>query len=79
MSYLEVKTLKAHADRGCCGEDAEANSRWEQSTQAHLSEDFRFELAVLTLIPKSLVTKPLNPFQHRDIPCDSWNFAPLGL
>jgi hypothetical protein len=41
MSYLEVKTLEAPADRGCCGEDAEANSRTAQSTQAHYSEDSR--------------------------------------
>lgn len=43
MSYLEVKTLEAPADRGCCGEDAEANSRTAQSTQAHRSEELRFQ------------------------------------
>jgi len=42
----------APADRGCCGEDAEANSRTEQSTQAHLGEDFPFQMNVLALMPK---------------------------
>ena len=37
MSYLEVKTLEAPADRGCCGEDAEANARTAQSTQPRLT------------------------------------------
>ena len=57
----------APADRGCCGEDVEANSRWEQSTQAHLSEDIRFEWALLTQHNRH---QTFEPFPIRNIPCD---------